>query len=1006
MINTTRIGNKILFIILPLIIVFSIGLAFGIWGFWITGNTKLRVYNEGVNLVQSLQDLQFKRYQQTITVQKYQNQQLDKETALDKISTLDRDINNTFKAVDRFIDPKNSLISSELDPLVTKLLRENIQKLKKDHSAFTIGIRAAFNGASKLPDLNLDLGQETRVSRLIINRMDEIETRRVRAIGYMVAVFFVGLILSLILSIFVAKDILNPLKTAVVFAKRIAAGERNLIIKSARTDETGELLNAMGSMQSAISKTELLLKGIINYSENLFDLTPVPLMVVDPELRAEAMNKAFNESFPITSKEVLAHPLLRAKLEAVLITSAPLRNWEWIYQTQGSNRQKTFLVNAGKIQRTEAELDQQLLITFQDLSAIKDTERQLIEAKEAAIAASKTKSEFLANVSHEIRTPLNAIVGMGDLLRETSLSSEQLRYVKIFERASATLLTVINDVLDISKVEAGELELESIAFQLDDVVESVAELMAIRAHDKKVELSSFIDRGLRTSRLGDPTRLRQILFNLLGNAVKFTNDGEIFVKVEAKPENLNRCGNILFNVSDTGIGIPPEKTLEIFESFKQVDSSITRKFGGTGLGLAIVKKIVEQMGGEIWVESTVGVGTTFLFTLELPHYENTARSDLKLDGLLSNHRILIVDDKPVNRIILREWLTQWGASVVEADNGMDALRLIKRSYIEKNPYHVMFLDYRMPGLDGIEVSRQVRSEHGQTAPKTVILTSETHRRKVAEIRDENKDVNISAFLVKPIKREDLLNIVQSVLTRENQDRIRKGFKLLLVEDSPDNVELMKAYLQDTQIELTIANDGLEGTDKFQSGRYDLILMDIQMPNMDGYSATRKIREIERAKGFSPTPIWAVTAHAFKDEIEKTKAAGCDGHLAKPVRKSDLIGLLYKISSSRSIQVEPSSTSLGLMSQIEPEILKLVPQYIDNRKADLAILKTAFECQKYEEIAKIGHKIKGSAKSYGLPELGEFGAKLEQSAQLQELHSIKDTLDRMDHLLSEKRRALL
>jgi two-component system, sensor histidine kinase and response regulator len=529
-----------------------------------------------------------------------------------------------------------------------------------------------------------------------------------------------------------------------------------------------------------------------------------------------------------------------------------------------------------------------------------EAENVMREAKERAEIASAAKSEFLASVSHDIRTPMNAIIGMADLLWETELTTDQRKYLRIFRRAGGTLLSLINDILDLSKVEVGHLELESTDFDLNDLVEKSIEILAMRANEKGLELACHISPDVSCTMIGDPNRLHQILINLISNAVKFTDSGSVTVQVMQDPE-LPTPGAIRFSISDTGIGIPSDKLAHIFESFTQVHASMPRKYGGTGLGLAISKRLAELMTGRIWVESTLGVGSTFHCCVQLAvpssHTSTVNNIPLNLHGV----KTLVVDDHAINRLILHESLAALGAEVTDTASGRDAIEEWRRAAVSAQPYQLVLLDCRMPAMNGFQVAEEIRGAGHLQGPTIVMLASHHWADDIAR----TYDMGLGGYLIKPIRRSDLLQTISIAFDRSKGIQHTtwfasvaptpatesKALRILLAEDSSDNQVLVRSYLKQTPHHLDIADHGAIALERFKTGGYDLILMDMQMPVMDGYEATQAIRAWEREHDLPPTRVIALTALALKEDGVKIFDAGCDAHMTKPIKKHTLLEVL-------------------------------------------------------------------------------------------------------------------
>ena len=539
-----------------------------------------------------------------------------------------------------------------------------------------------------------------------------------------------------------------------------------------------------------------------------------------------------------------------------------------------------------------------------DITKIKTAEINANESAQHARDASRAKSDFLATMSHEIRTPMNAILGMAELLHETPLNTEQKDYVARLSRGGEGLLSIINDILDISKIEAGSMEIENIDFDIFDQVGKAVDLLALKAHQKGLDINLQIDPTIPATLRSDPTRLRQVLINLINNSIKFTPRGEINLTVNQEKESTSGPNKVVlhFVVSDTGIGIPKNKIENLFEPFMQADTSTTRKYGGTGLGLNISKRFVELMGGKIWVNSKEGEGSQFHFVIPL---EFSTAESLHVPGevdIFLNKKILVVDDNETNRLILLHHLVGWGVTADAADGAVEALQKIGAA--QDKPYDLMILDCRMPGMGGFELAQKLQDEKNVRVPMIVMLTSDNR----AGDRELARQIGFASYLVKPVKKDDLKEALGKIfeLSGRVSPQIKKAsdeivasapyservLRILLVDDFEDNQNLIQAYLKKYPHQMDMAGNGKEACEKAMRETYDVILMDIQMPEMDGYTATRLIREREASSASKRhVPIVALTANALSEDIQKCLDAGCDYYLSKPVKKTVLLEML-------------------------------------------------------------------------------------------------------------------
>jgi PAS domain S-box-containing protein len=786
-------------------------------------------------------------------------------------------------------------------------------------------------------------------------------------------------------------------------------------------DAEGKPLRCAGIIQdiTARRRAEEQLRATAERLKAILEHAPVGIVTNDRECYLIESNAAYHQICGYSAEE------LKGKKFTDHTHPDDMAKTLQSYEQLGSNKlqsyemEKRYIRKDGKtiwVRVIASRINEETNIgIIEDITAQIQEAAELRAAKEAAESANRAKSDFLANMSHEIRTPMNGVMGMLELALDTDLKPEQSEYLKLANSSAEGLLKVIDDILDFSKIESGKLEFETIDFSLRDCLGDTLDALGVRAEQKGLELACRVDADLPELLAGDPGRLRQVITNLVGNAIKFTERGEIVVQAE-RQESSAEDMVIHFSIKDTGIGIPRERQEIIFAPFEQADGSITRRYGGTGLGLAISARLIAIMNGRIWVESEAGQGSTFHFTARFKVARSSAtevsENQLRiLDGL----RVLVVDDNSTNRLILEEMLTRWRMIPVCADGGVGALEAMRQALADQTPFKLVLLDSQMPDLDGFGVAQKIKQNPRLAGAPIMMLSSAGRHGDAARCRE----LGIAAYLTKPIRQSQLFDAMMAALgkviqtenssglTTRRSPRESRQLNILLAEDNAVNQKIATRMLEKLGHRVAVAGNGQEALDAIARHGFDAILMDVQMPEMDGLKATEKIREGERQTQLH-MPIIAMTAHAMKGDRERCIEAGMDGYISKPINGRELeeaiAGALHgwddtRVGKSSETPKQDAvldsaitwdiAQTLERLGGDEKLLHEVVEIFLEEGPKQMTTLRHAIEDGNAEGIEKTAHSLKGELGYLGISEVSRKACELEEMGREHDLqHTTK------------------
>jgi len=823
---------------------------------------------------------------------------------------------------------------------------------------------------------------------------------------------------------------------------------------SSLKDETGKGVSFLGIARDITERkrAEEKIKAQFDFLQTLMETIPNPIFYKDVKGRYLGCNRAFADFLGWDREEIIGKtaydiaPLELAdyyhQMDEILLQKSGVQRYEWKMR-DCHGREREVIFHKAVYHGAEGGVGG-IVGSIGDITALKEKEREIQDANrrlESAIgraeelaaqaeSANQAKSDFLANMSHEIRTPLNGALGMIGLLMDTPLDDEQRRYAEMARLSGDALLTLINDILDFSKIEAGKLDMEILDFNLRALLDDFAAMMAVRAHEKDLEFVCAAAPEVPALLQGDPGRLRQILINLAGNAIKFTEQGEIAVRATVASET-DETVIIRFSVRDTGIGIPAEKQDRLFESFTQIDSSANRRYGGTGLGLAISRQLADLMGGDIGVSSDPDTGSEFWFTARFLKQGDTSQ-EKDLPARIRGARILVVDDNATNREVLTTRLESWGARTAEAADGPEALQALYRSMAQGDPFEAAILDMQMPGMDGALLGQTIKNDEHLKGVRLVMMTSQGRRGDASEMAA----IGFAAYLTKPLKESELfdslaavlagesaLKKVPSIITRHSVREVRREqIRILLAEDNIVNQQVALGILKNLGLHGEVAADGTEVLKALQSNLYDVILMDVQMPKMDGIQTTRAIREGRAGENIKGVHIIAMTAHAMQGDREMCIEAGMNDYISKPVEPLALAEALNRWLMDRadplntgdpvnagdpiphSSQVEPSkeipvpvldeTALLDRLMRKQELVRTVVHGYLEDMPQRIEALQHSIENEDFQTVRYLLHTIKGASANMSGESLRRTAVEMEDRLKAEDWNGVKAVLPRL------------